>query len=293
MSVVSNSVHQMANHPRQMKPKVLALACKGVIKSCVETVTPERAFHDLERASERKANFRPISPSRVKWLARAITMGKWELNGESLKYDPEGVCTDGQHRLSAVVLANRAIESLIVYGVTSVDEVDRGKPRFTSDLLRNHGEQHPTVLAAAVKLQFNWERGVPSATGPGAVPNAEDVAEVLAMNPGLRDAAAKFATTKRLILPPGMQAFLYWNFQQKDFALANSFFEKLNTRAGLEEGDPVLALINRLMWFENRTGSLTNLDRMKYAIKAWNLARAKSVVSRISLRVNEEWPEII
>ena len=73
----------------------------------VETITPKLA----EKWMEANKNNRPLRRSLVGRYAGAIRRGQWELNGESIKFDEDGVLFDGQHRLAAVVEANKPIKS--------------------------------------------------------------------------------------------------------------------------------------------------------------------------------------
>lgn len=101
-------------------------------------VTPEVASKWLESRSEDQ---RRVSDIHVTFLAREIEEGRWELNGDAIRFDDSGRLVDGQHRLEAVVRANKGIKTLVVRNLshTAMAVIDTGKRRNISDFLRVRG----------------------------------------------------------------------------------------------------------------------------------------------------------
>ena len=66
-----------------------------------ETITPELAAEFLKK---NKSN-RPLSSKHVIALAGSIERGEWMFTGESIKFSESDTLLDGQHRLSAIVMA--------------------------------------------------------------------------------------------------------------------------------------------------------------------------------------------
>lgn len=79
-------------------------------------VTPELA---LSLLGKNRKNQRPLAARRVREMARAMKTGGWISNGDVIRIDKNGSLIDGQHRLSAVVLANIPVELEIRYGFGS------------------------------------------------------------------------------------------------------------------------------------------------------------------------------
>lgn len=122
----------------------------------LECITPEQAAEYLEN----KAPNRTIRRRDVNKLARDIMRGEWKLTHQGIAFDTEGRLIDGQHRLSACVLANMPIKVLVTRGVTADDGmmIDRGIKRTFLDGLNISGEYNnkpwfkSTSIASAIRL---------------------------------------------------------------------------------------------------------------------------------------------
>ena len=79
----------------------------------LEIITPAKARKMLER----NTNNRKVNKSHVAALARDIKNGHWFTNGQTICFDCNGVLTDGQHRLLAIILSGVTVESLVAYNV--------------------------------------------------------------------------------------------------------------------------------------------------------------------------------
>lgn len=95
-------------------------------------ITPDIAREWLEKNTVN----RNISPNRVYSYAEDIKKGKWQLNGESIKFNTAGRLVDGQHRLSAVVKANKPIKCVVMFDMPEdITIYDRGRNRNEADCL--------------------------------------------------------------------------------------------------------------------------------------------------------------
>lgn len=81
-----------------------------VVKAEVVEITPQFAEFMLSCSSGN----RNINRKRVSLYADAMKNGEWVENGESIIVSTTGNVIDGQHRLSAVVMAGCTISSLVV-----------------------------------------------------------------------------------------------------------------------------------------------------------------------------------
>ena len=102
------------------------------------TVTPSMAARWLESAN---GHNRPLSESYAAKLARDIREGRWLLTHEGIAFDPHGVLLDGQHRLWAVVLADKPVQVFIWFNVTpeALLVINSGRARSLADNLRLGG----------------------------------------------------------------------------------------------------------------------------------------------------------
>jgi len=83
------------------------------ITAKVETITPEIAKTMLGE----NVNNRRISRDNVNLFAREIRNGEWRFNGEAIKFGKDGRLLDGQHRLLAVIAADKPLTTLVIRGL--------------------------------------------------------------------------------------------------------------------------------------------------------------------------------
>lgn len=95
------------------------------------TMTPDHAKDLLTR---NKAN-RKVRKHLVTTLARVIERGEWHLTHQGIAVDVQGNLIDGQHRLMAIVRANKAVPMLLSTGLDSdaYTYLDQGMVRTAND----------------------------------------------------------------------------------------------------------------------------------------------------------------
>ncbi|SPX87637.1 hypothetical protein [Mycobacteroides abscessus] len=81
---------------------------------------------------------RPISETHVKRLMDEMRSGRWQYNGEGIKWSVDDVLLDGQHRLTALSRMPDdfpALPFLVVRGLptASQDTMDQGRTRSAGD----------------------------------------------------------------------------------------------------------------------------------------------------------------
>lgn len=98
-------------------------------------VTPEMAAELLGR----NEGNRKLREHRAAYLAEAILQGKFKLTHQALAISKKKRLLDGQHRLRAVCLANKAVDMAIAYDVPddTFSVLDAGMPRKMSERLRS------------------------------------------------------------------------------------------------------------------------------------------------------------
>ena len=77
----------------------MATAPTPIIRSQVEMISPKLAQQMLAANTQN----RPLRDAATDLMAKDMAEGRWHLNGESIIFSSDGVLTDGQHRLTAVV----------------------------------------------------------------------------------------------------------------------------------------------------------------------------------------------
>lgn len=132
--------------------------------SCqVFEITPSVAKSWMENNS---GNFRKMDPSRVSAYAMDVAAGLWDLNGETIVFGADGQLKNGQHRLAAVIKADKSILSLVVWGTTcDAKHIDRGKPRTVGQWISHSGIKNANLVAAISRLCVGHEKGLWSKKG--------------------------------------------------------------------------------------------------------------------------------
>ena len=124
------------------------------ITTRIEIVTPEKAQEYLKRNT---MNFRTISLSVVDAYARDMMAGKWELNGEPIQFNEDGVLLNGQHRLKAIIRSGCSIPMMIVEGIANnVSMYDSGTIRSAASYASFNGIKNAQVImgVAAIMLKM-------------------------------------------------------------------------------------------------------------------------------------------
>src|SRR6266487_5152852 len=110
------------------------------MRSRVQTITPDKAE---ELLAANTAN-RPLSRSTVRSFAEAMRRGDWLVTHQGIAFDTNGVLVDGQHRLAAIIEADRPVELTVFTDVAegTFDVLDIGKRRTAADVLAIEGERN-------------------------------------------------------------------------------------------------------------------------------------------------------
>ena len=261
-------------------------------------ITPDYARQLLEQ----NTNNRPCSESHVNFLAREIILNRWKLNGSTIVLNGERLI-DGQHRLHAIIKANKPIETLIVEGLSSdvFDTIDAGKKRSSSDVLAIRGEKNTHNLAAAIAIVNSYEKGriTPYNMTSSYRYSAVETEELLEEYQGIRDSVNFICGKQKLrkIMPPSLGSALHYLFSRIEPDLADIFMSRLITGEQLTSDHPVMVLRERLI--EN------TISRAKYpkpyimaiTIKTWNALRQNRPLRQLIWRVEgptaEDFPTII
>lgn len=127
------------------------------ITAKVETITPEIAKTMLGE----NVNNRRISRDNVNLFAREIRNGEWRFNGEAIKFSKDGRLLDDQHRLLAVIAADKPLTTLVIRGLEDETQqtMDSGKTRTLGDVLaasRAFRSQSGDMLTSSMFASLWW-----------------------------------------------------------------------------------------------------------------------------------------
>lgn len=235
------------------------------------TITPEMA-HDILGGN---TNNRHIHERHVRKICAALEDGRWRFNGESIKIAHDGTLIDGQHRLVACIRTGVPIDTLIIYGIDpeTYTTIDIGAKRTASDALSREGIKNSVAISGAIR----WILAIKSRKAH--IGNIYlDPDQVLEEYLKLKhiDQSVECHPPVKPLLAPAAAIALHYMFAEKDLSAANDFFADLSSGVGLRDGDPVLALRNKLIEtkIKNRMKRLqTPSETIALVIRAWNARR--------------------
>lgn len=262
------------------------------------TVTPKEATIWLDT---KNAHNRPISQSTVERYTQEIKAGRWKSNGQAICFSTTGQLMNGQHRLKAVVAANKSIETLIVWGVedSAFDTIDDGNKRSLGDVFAVSGEQNPKLLSAGVRFLWVYATGQIATRDlrRGTIATKPILEDTLKKHPGMRQSTKFYCLIKSrpggLLIPAGMAIGLHYLFSLVDEKKSDEFFNVVQSGIGLTEGHPILALRARLIAGQKESSTqLTRSAIYFYAVTTWNSFVSGEPLRRLAFVQDTPPPEI-
>lgn len=136
----------------QIKQSEQEILGNNEVVECV-LITPEIAKELLKT----NHNNRACREYVVEKYKNAILNDEWQFNGETIKLSKSGVLLDGQHRLHAIVEANKPVKMLLARNLDDnvFNTIDVGFSRHPGDILTVHTQgqcKNPKNIASALKL---------------------------------------------------------------------------------------------------------------------------------------------
>lgn len=246
-------------------------------------VTPAMAKKWLAGNAEEN---RSIRTGRVAAYARDMEQGRWQLTGETIKIDDQGVLIDGQHRLEAVVLSDTPVYMLVCYNLphSVMEAIDSGISRTFGDKLKGVSDKHRNQVAAVVRRIVCWDKG--NRMGRADPPTHTELRIAFDNDPAGFTAATLHGLDvyKQRVCGAGPAGVAFYLFARIDTERALQFFDQLKTGANLAETDPVLTVRNRLSRSKStvrREDKLQPEDQLALLIRAWNAFRQERTLDRL------------
>lgn len=260
------------------------------VKTKLTEVTPAYAKKILDQteASITAGTFRqrPVSQPAVDRYARDIQLGAWAASPQTVSIDENGNCTDGRHRLFAIMQAGvpamvnlstgwPVVQELAIGETSTIDTIDGGKPRSLGQrLVIGHGFKHGNYFAAVSKIIAN----ICCDAEKGASPSLPQTRLILEMYKNSADIlfAIPSSPSKKVAYLLGPMAFHHVHSPRK----TEEFAIKLFSMEGLTRGSPALTLIK---WLENhklQTSSL-RLDVAKVVFSCLKAFESDQSISKV------------
>lgn len=264
-----------------------------MITTKVVNVTPSMAAKILEK----NAHNRPLNKRHVDRLSLSMSAGEWQMNGESIKISKCGSLLDGQHRLSAIVKTGVAMTMMVTKGLPldTFHTMNIGaRTRTAADVLAISGEKNYATLASGARMLKCWEldRGAPQFRGSQAAVSVKQIEDTIALHPKIRLYTSYKSPHINKFLAGSVVCFLGYVFHTISFKKAEQFFNGLISGAGLESGNAILLLRDRLMFNAADAAKLPREDIIALTIKAWNSHYDGIELSGLRYGKNEKFPVI-
>jgi hypothetical protein len=256
------------------KPGLSVVGQPTQVTTTQETITPEQAQTMLDK----NQNNRPLKEASIKRYASAMVEGKWALNGQGIILDGHDNLLDGQHRLHACVRAGVPFLTLVVRGVVREDAfstMDTGRNRTPADILAMLGSIEYSATATAIRMLIRYFGTLNNVPGKKNDIEPYQVASFFEEHDEIEKAAELSggfgSKLKPIIAPAVVIATAY-------LALTNghgqnevkTFFTKLRDGTGLEQGNPIFALRERMQKEARDKARSDAFQRMLLTIRAFN-----------------------
>lgn len=246
----------------------------------IVAVTPELAAQWLAMNTRNRHLRKPD----VAAYARDMLNQDWHLNGESIKFTPDGALLDGQHRLQAVIQAGVSVPMLVVRGVceAAMPTIDTGITRKFSDVLTIDGVANSKTLAALIRRAVRWEAGQRYSTDRQRSTSAE-MLEFLHTHPEIRD-AAQFGDqyASRNLLPASVLGMAYWLFASLDRDQAHRFLLHV-VHEDVPVDHPARVLNRRVVAMRITQGRVNAAEALALTIRGWNAYRTGEERTKLQL----------
>ncbi len=253
------------------------------------TLTPEIA----EALLANNPNNRTLRMSLISAIAADITAGKWDLNGETIIVSKTGELNDGQNRCHAILEAKKSVRTAIMFGVDrdSRYTVDMGVSRQASDFLAMEGAKNAVVAAAIARGLKCHESGFDSWNSGNLVTRPMVRQKYWDLEKQIQAAVVVTGhpVFKRFSWPACGVAYVL--IRKRNAAEAEVFFARLQDGVGLRSGNPILALRNRMMHYDQKKDRLKAPEKCAMIIRYWNAYRSGQSVSQ-KLQVPRSIPKV-
>jgi len=260
------------------------------IFSEIVTITPEMAKHILEK----NPNNRFVNHSTVRQYAADLKFKRWSVNGEPIIIANTGEVNDGQHRLLAIIAADKPLRTNMTFGPERDSRltVDMGRARKVTDFLGMEGAKNGNLGAAASRMLITFRKGIYSDGGgrQGHLTSAE-VREEYWKNQEEIDAATHYVKNNSFTKMYGGSALVVTHviISRKNKDDAEYFFNKLKTGDSLVKGDVILMMRSKMM--DMRQDRMRPWEKTELFLRYWNAWRAGGKLSR-AIILRKEWPEV-
>lgn len=247
-----------------------------------ERITPAIAADWLEHND---AN-RNLRDARVSAVVRDILDGNFQPTHQGVAFYASGKLADGQHRLRAVVVANKTVVMQVTRGLPEEARpvIDTGTKRTLGDVLHFGGYPNRMVASGIITMHLRYERGMAMGSYNSPLSSMELVSHFEAHQEEFMEAARLASLWKSKILATTQVLGTAWIiFNRLDPDQCAEFFEDILNMTTKGEGDPRLALIRRLQSKAEKHEFIHPALVLSMFVRAWNAWRNGTPMTKIPI----------
>lgn len=242
---------------------------------------------------------RPVSELHVNRLMNEMNSGRWRYNGEAIKWSVSNELLDGQHRLIALSRLDDdsiSLPFLVVRGLPSdsQDTMDQGRTRTAADQLVIDGlgaSRNSKYVASAIRAYIWWQEGRMFGDQIRNKVSNTEVVEWAKSHPNELMVVSSFTITelKKVKARPSLVLAVMLKFHLIDSDAAEEFMRSLCSGAGLEIGNPILTLRERLDRISVNKLKLSERDVIGFFVLAWNAWRQGRKLTKFQRPDGSTW----
>lgn len=261
-----------------------------MIKTEELQLTPKLAKDWLE--NHNYTDNRPISKTRVLHYARQILSGLWQMNGETIIFDPDGMMLNGQHRCAAVIEAGKSIQVLVVYGIqtSAFTTMDQTNVRTAGQVMEMKGLSYATLRASICKHMWHWETTNGKHAIVGRKVSPDELLLVQEYYPEEVNLAVLWAHTARRELPigGGLLGLGFILFKRARPRKADEFLQILSDGLTTVKGHPARTFRIRIIKDKMKDKMMPAPAIWSAMIRCWNAYEKGETLKTISISRNAE-----
>lgn len=254
-------------------------------------ITPEMATEMLKHNTHNRALREPV----VAKYMRDFLAGRWMENGDTIRFDWNGVLIDGQHKLKACERSRVPFTIVVVRGLdpAAQDTIDGGAKRTSQDAFTLDGEENASILSSILTRVWLWDNGNRKFSTRNG-PTLAEQRSLLAERPEIRRSVqiARRVNGSFRFVSASCAGTSHYLFNRIDPDTTVWFFQKFGDGLNIEAGDPVGALRKRLMNEAATEARKVDARTMTYIVSAWNAVRDGRPMDRVaSYEKGQDIPE--
>ena len=263
-------------------------------KPVVEFMNVSLSQQDAKNILQGNDKNRHLNKNLINKYLRLMNMGRWVLNGETIKIGKKGdsfILLDGQHRLNAIAKADKPVRVSLALGLSpnNFKTIDTGRSRSAGDILKMAGYKNVHILSAAVRWLLTYEKDEKLHWTSELCP--EDILDGLKRWPRMTDLTAN-AERLRAVVQPSIGIFLMYVTKHIDQDLSFDFFNKVEHGKDIEKKSSIAEFRMIMMKFRSQQVLLDKRYSVAYLINTWNAYYTDVRVSSIRWRAGQSFPDI-